>query len=81
MMMRCRCVGSDRPICGRATRKDLVLFAKALKDKEEGAGKAEGLDKMDPDGLLAATSGAQKDSNCKLSNALPDGMKEDKAPV
>jgi hypothetical protein len=81
MMMQCRCAGSDRPISGRATRKDLVLLAKELKGVEEGAREVEGLDKIDPEGLLAATTGAQKDSNPKLSKALTEDMKDNKAPV
>jgi hypothetical protein len=81
MMMQCRCAGSDRPISGRATRKDLVLFAKELKGNEEGAREVEGLDKIDPEGLLAATTGAQKESNRKLLKAFTEDMKDHKAPV
>jgi hypothetical protein len=41
----------------------------------------EGLENIYPEGLLAATTGAQKESNRKLSKALTEDMKDHKAPV
>lgn len=74
-----RFAGNDRPVGGRAIRKDLVLFAKGLKDKEGRQQAVQDLDCLKPAELLAAAAapGAVKESRQQLSKLLIEDMKID----
>jgi hypothetical protein len=76
----CRGAGYDRPISGRATRKDLILFAKALKGRE-GQAEVNGLDLIDPAALLSGTTATLKEGNQQLGKFLVEDMVGERAQV
>jgi hypothetical protein len=58
-----------------------VLFAKALKGREAGAGTVEGLDQVDPEALLEAADGERRGDNSQLSKLLTEDITGERALV
>jgi hypothetical protein len=76
----CRGAGYDQPISGRATRKDLILFAKALKGRG-GQAAVDGLDLIDPAALLVAPTATLKKGKQQLGKLLVKDMVGERANV
>lgn len=76
----CRGASYDRPISGRATRKDLVLFAAGLKGRE-GQAAVNGLNDLEPAALLSAPTKTLKEGNTELGKLLVADMVGAKAQV